>query len=111
MYKRIFFIALMCLQISIAGNTHASDAETAPKAPYESVKDRASRSITEMLYGTAEGRGGDPCVNTPEKPEYSCPQKAQGLPEKGITRMINGVWELATFWVQQPSAESKKDNE
>lgn len=109
MLKKNFIIILGCLPAVIAGGAYAADTDSAPKVPYESVKDRASKSMTEMLYGTTEVKNADGPMKAAENTQDEGSLNAHPVSAKGITRMIDGIWELATFWTQQSSSESQKE--
>ena len=68
----------------------------------EKTKDRASRAMNNILYGPLEGADNIDQTHTKGTQMEKCTTKTRSGVERGIARVVGGVWQLATFWYSDP---------
>ena len=119
MSKKIIFTAIVMVFILAASGVQAamtskSDSQTAvqpldaPTTPsYESTKDRLSRGMNNILYGPMEMADNLNETKTKGQQMSKCSTKTRSGFERGIARVVGGVWQLATFWYSDPGCVTK----
>ena len=70
--------------------------------PYESTKDRVSRGMNNLLLGPVEVPKNLDESKTKGTQVERCSTKTRSGVERGIARIVGGVWQLATFWYSDP---------
>lgn len=73
----------------------------------EKTKDRLSRGMNNLLYGTVESADNINQTNTKGTQLEKCNKKTRSGVERGIARVFTGVWQLATFWYSDPGCVTK----
>ncbi len=68
----------------------------------EKTKDRASRAMNNILYGPVEVPKNLDETKTKGTAIDRCTTKTKTGVERGIARIVGGVWQLATFWYSDP---------
>ena len=110
--KKIAVIIIAALFVfSAIGAYAAQTALDQPIAkPYEKTKDRISRGMNNILYGPTEAP--DNISNTKTKGEAMdrCTPKTKTGVERGIARLVGGVWQIATFWYSDPGCVTSTVN-
>ena len=107
MTKKVFSLAIVT--IFLLSTLGAYAAETASKSTdqptiptTESTKDRASRAMNNILYGPLETPKNIDQTNTKGTQIDRCIPKTKSGVERGIARVVGGIWQLATFWYSDP---------
>lgn len=110
--KRALVITIAALFILSAAGVYAADTGLKQPLvkPYESTKDRMSRSMNNIFYGPAEVPGNMNETGTKGAAIDRCSPKTKGGVERGIARVVGGVWQLATFWYSDPGCVTSTVN-
>jgi hypothetical protein len=110
--KKILVVTIAALFILSAAGAYAADIELKqPLAkPYENTKDRMSRSMNNIFYGPAEVPGNINETGTKGATMDRCSPKTKSGVERGIARVVGGVWQLATFWYSDPGCVTSTVN-
>jgi len=110
MAKKIFTIAIVSIFIfSVMGvfMVISAKAEQPLNQPTntdktDSVKDRASRGMNNLLYGPVETPSNIDETKTKGTPVDRCSTKTRTGVERGIARVTSGIWQMLTFWYADP---------
>ena len=104
MTKRFVLLLVVSLFILSTVGAYAADSSTAqPTAqPMENTKDRASRAMNNIFLGPSEIPDNMTQTNTKGAQMDRCTTKTKTGVERGIARLVTGVWQLATFWYSDP---------
>ena len=70
--------------------------------PYESTKDRVSRGMNNLFLGPVEVPKNLDESKTKGTPVEGCSTMTRSGVERGIARIVGGVWQIATFWYSDP---------
>jgi hypothetical protein len=111
MKKTTIMIIAALFIFSTMGAYAADTALNQPLAkPYDKTKDRMSRSMNNIFYGQVEMP--DNINNTKTKGEAMdrCTKKTKSGVERGLARVVSGVWQLATFWYSDPGCVTSTVN-
>jgi len=110
--KKVIVITIAALFILSAAGAYASDADLKQpiSKPLESTKDRMSRSMNNIFYGPAEVPGNMNETGTKGAAMERCIPKTKSGVERGIARVVGGVWQLATFWYSDPGCVTSTVN-
>ena len=110
--KKIAVIMIAALFVFSAIGAYA--AETAlnqPLAkPYDKTKDRMSRAMNNIFYGPTEVPGNLSDTKTKGEAMDRCIPKTKAGVERGIARLVGGVWQIATFWYSDPGCVTSTVN-
>lgn len=105
MLKKIVVLAIVSLFIFSTLGLYADQSSSQPTAqPMEKTKDRVSRGMNNILYGPTEVPKNIDETNTKGTKLDRCSEKTRTGVERGIARVVAGVWQLATFWYSDPGA-------
>jgi len=110
--KKVLAITIAALFILSAAGAYAADTDLKQplaKAP-ESTKDRMSRSMNNIFIGPTEIPGNMNDTGTKGTPMQGCIPKTKSGVERGIARVVSGVWQLATFWYSDPGCVTSTVN-
>jgi len=88
---------LIFTTIGVCGNLDQPTAK-----PYESTKDRIGRGMNNLLLGPVETPKNIDETKTKGTKMERCSTKTRSGLERGIARIVGGVWQLATFWYSDP---------
>ena len=107
MTKKVFSLALVTLFLVSTLGAYAAETSSKsidqPTIPTtESTKDRASRAMNNILYGPLETPKNIDETNTKGTQIDRCIPKTKSGVERGIARVVGGIWQLATFWYSDP---------
>jgi len=104
MLKKLFILSIVSLFILSTVGAYAETALNQPiaKPPIEKTKDRASRAMNNIFYGPVEVPKNLDETKTKGVPVDRCTQKTRTGVERGIARVVGGIWQLATFWYSDP---------
>ena len=104
MLKKMFILAIVSLFVFSTVGVYAETALNQPiaKPPIEKTKDRASRAMNNILYGPVEVPKNLDETKTKGTAIDRCNQKTRTGVERGIARVVGGIWQLATFWYSDP---------
>lgn len=104
MAKKIMSLVIVSLFIfsSIGAYAANSSLDQPTVQPTEKTKDRASRAMNNLLYGPLEVPKNIDQTSTKGTPMDKCNKKTRSGVERGIARVVTGVWQLATFWYSDP---------
>lgn len=111
MKKTVVFMIAALFIFSTMGAYAAETALNQPLTkPYENTKDRMSRSMNNIFYGPAEMPDNISDTNTKGEAMNRCTQKTKSGFERGIARVVGGVWQMATFWYSDPGCVTSTVN-
>lgn len=106
----VFVIAALFIFSSIG----AYAADPALKQPVakslETTKDRVSRGVNNIFYGPTETLVNLNDTETKGEPIERCTPKTRTGVERGIARLVGGVWQVATFWYSDPGCVTSTVN-
>ncbi|MFA5147397.1 MAG: hypothetical protein WC515_08480 [Candidatus Omnitrophota bacterium] len=104
MAKKLFVMAIVSIFIcSTLGICNAESTTSQPTVPpVEKTKDRLSRGMNNLLYGSLEVPSNIDETKTKGTQMDRCSTKTRSGVERGIARIFAGVWQLATFWYSDP---------
>jgi len=106
----VIFIAALFI-LSTMGAYAAETALNQPLAkPYDKTKDRMSRAMNNIFYGPAEIPNNMTASGTKGEAMERCTPKTKTGVERGIARMVGGVWQIATFWYSDPGCVTSTVN-
>ncbi|MBI5124130.1 MAG: hypothetical protein HZA72_01775 [Candidatus Omnitrophica bacterium] len=75
-------------------------------AALEGTKDRASKAMDNIFLGPTEIADNLDETKSKGTEVEGCTEKTRTGVERGIARLVSGVWQLATFWYSDPNASS-----
>ena len=108
------FAVVIVSALFIFSTIGAYAAETAlnqPLAkPYDKTKDRMSRAMNNIFYGPTEIPANISETKTKGEAMDRCTPKTKGGVERGIARLVGGVWQIATFWYSDPGCVTSTVN-
>jgi len=97
--------------LSTMGAYAAESALNQPLAkPYDKTKDRMSRAMNNIFYGPAEVPANMTETKTKGEAMDRCIPKTKTGVERGIARLVGGVWQIATFWYSDPGCVTSTVN-
>lgn len=99
MANRISTIAIVSLFIFSAT---ALVAFAGSDAGLEKTKDRISKGVDNIFYGQVEIPDNLDQTKSKGTQLEKCNVKTRSGVERGIARVVGGVWQLATFWYSDP---------
>lgn len=103
MLKKFITSAIVTIFILSAIGAYAAESIDQPTIkPIEKTKDRASRAMNNILYGPVEVPKNIDETKTKGAKIDRCTEKTRSGVERGIARIVGGVWQLATFWYSDP---------
>lgn len=102
MFKKIMVLAIVSQFIFSTLGLCDSSQPTAQ--PLEKTKDRLSRGMNNILYGPTEVPKNLDETKTKGTKIDRCSEKTRSGVERGIARLVGGVWQIATFWYSDPDA-------
>jgi hypothetical protein len=102
MYKKIIFLAIVSIFIFSTVGIYAADLTQPTTKTTESTKDRASRAMNNILCGTVEAPDNIDQTKTKGTQVDRCAPRTKSGLERGIVRVVGGLWQLATFWYSDP---------
>jgi len=110
--KKIAVVIIAALFIfSTMGAYAAETALNQPLTkPYEKTKDRMSRAMNNIFYGPAEMPDNMTSTNTKGEAMDRCIPKTKTGVERGVARLVGGVWQIATFWYSDPGCVTQTVN-
>ena len=110
--KKIAVIILAVLFVfSVTGVYAAETTLVQPLAkPYDKTKDRMSRAMNNIFYGPAEVPNNMTETKTKGEAMDRCIPKTKTGVERGIARLVGGVWQIATFWYSDPGCVTSTVN-
>ncbi len=73
--------------------------------PTKKARDRASKVMTSLLPGPPEMSCAMASSGAKNAAISNCSCKAGSRLEKGITSVVGGVWQLATFWCPETDCD------
>lgn len=112
MTKKIIAIAIVSIFIfSAIGSYAATDTAQPTAQPMEKTKDRLSRGMNNLLYGPTEVPQNIDETKTKGTKIDRCTEHTKSGVERGIARIVGGVWQLATFWYSDPGYETSSSVE
>ncbi|MBN1526229.1 MAG: hypothetical protein JW919_01410 [Candidatus Omnitrophica bacterium] len=100
--KKLFLLAIVSLFILSSIGAYAADTSQPTVPPTDTTKDRASRAMNNIFYGPAETPDNMAETNTKGTQMDRCTAKTKTGVERGIARLVGGIWQLATFWYSDP---------
>jgi len=100
--KKLVLLAIVSIFILSTIGAYAADTSQPTIKPTETTKDRASRAMNNMFYGPAETPDNMVETNTKGTQMDRCTTKTKTGVERGIARLVGGMWQLATFWYADP---------
>jgi len=85
-------------------------AETTNIQPLKKSKDRANRAMNFLLSGPIDAPPSQyESRDRPPSPDSGCQKSARGA-EHGIAGLIDGVWQIATFWCSEQECSKTADS-
>jgi len=112
MMKKVLSIAIVSIFIFSTIGVYAASETAQPTAqPMEKTKDRASRAMNNLLYGPTEIPQNIDETKTKGTKMDRCTEKTRGGVERGIARIVGGIWQLATFWYSDPGCATSSSGQ
>lgn len=110
--KKITVLIIAALFILSATGAYAAEAALNQPLtkPYESTKNRMSRAMNNIFYGPTEVADNLSDTNTKGEAMDRCIPKTKTGVERGIARLVGGVWQIATFWYSDPGCVTSTVN-
>ena len=109
MIKNVLILVIVAVFAFSTMALYAESSTQQPTAqPMEKTKDRASRAMNNILYGPVEVAANLTETQTKGTKVDRCSEKTRDGVERGIARMVGGIWQLATFWYSEPDGSSSK---
>jgi len=102
MIKKLISYAIVFVFIFSVIGVYASEINQPTAKPFEKTKDRASRAMNNIFYGPVEIPANLDQTKTKGTEMDRCSKKTRSGVERGIARIVGGVWQLATFWYSDP---------
>lgn len=107
MTKKIIFLAIVTIFIFSTIGIYAAETTSTPlnqptSKAMEKTKDRMSRAINNIFYGPMEIPNNLDETKTKGTPMDRCTAKTRSGVERGIARVVTGIWQVATFWYSDP---------
>lgn len=111
MKKSLVFMVAALFILSAVGAYAAETALNQPLGkPYEKTKDRMSRAMNNIFYGPAEVPDNMTETSTKGEAMDRCIPKTKTGVERGVARLVGGVWQIATFWYSDPGCVTSTVN-
>lgn len=101
MTKKIITLAIVSLFIF---STLGLCADKSTSQPLEKTKDRLSNGVDNIFYGPTEVPNNLDETKSKGTKIERCTEKTRSGVERGIARLVGGVWQVATFWYSDPDA-------
>jgi putative exosortase-associated protein (TIGR04073 family) len=116
MSKTLIAIAIVSLFILSGVGAYAVEStgssidQPTIKPGMEKTKDRLNRGVNNIFYGPVEVPNNLNQTQTKGAQMDRCSAKTRTGVERGIARVVTGVWQIATFWYSDPGCvtSSKK---